>query len=536
MREVRHPGLAGARAGQRQHRAFERLDRLALFRIEGGEPVRRAACCRKGARGNASRPAKRGIVIIWRKRSFQRAASRERDRIVACNVVLDEALVESGVKPRASKVSLKFERSISINFNEILVDLDAEPTPHSACAAADGDEPVQLEHFRRKLTGFGQNKRGAVAVMFALALIGIGLAVGLTLDYSRALQAKTTLKSAADAAALAALSAVETDYVNNVSSAQMILDAKSAAQLAFVANSGKYYSELAPSGSNATCGNPCVNVTINGLNVVATVGFQAYSSNLFGALANSPTMNISQSDNKASIAQETLPAYANFYLLLDNTPSMGVGATSTDIQNLINLTTNLTATVNGKTYNNPNEAQCGFACHQVHPCSAPSPPSDCGTTAASKSAYETNVYAPKFDYLTISRNNNVTLRIDALRQATQNLMSLAANIESANHMPNELQFAVYSFGASADAEQSCALAKIAPPSASGGSTCNADASVSGDTGALATQAQALDLMATQYQNQYGDQDTSFDTVVPALPTPPPRPRRRRRAKARRRNM
>jgi hypothetical protein len=324
------------------------------------------------------------------------------------------------------------------------------------------------------------------------------------------------LKSAADAAALAALSAAETDYVNNVSSAQMIQDAKSAAQLAFVANAGKYYSELAPSGSNATCGNPCVNVTVNGLNVVANVSFQAYSPNLFGALANSSTMNISQINSKASIAQETLPAYANFYLLLDNTPSMGVGATSTDIQNLIKLTTNLTTRVSGHTYSNPNEAQCGFACHQVHPCSAPSPPSDCGSTAASKSAYETNVYAPHFDYLNLARNNNVTLRIDALRQATQNLMSLAANIESANHIPNELQFAVYSFGASANDEQSCALAKIAPASSNTSSTCNADASVSGDTGALATQAQALDLMATDYQNQYGDQDTSFDTVVPAL--------------------
>ena len=375
---------------------------------------------------------------------------------------------------------------------------------------------MRLDHFQRTANGFGRDKRGVVAIMFALVLIGIALAVGLTLDYSRALQAKTALKSAADAAALAALSAVESDYVNNVGSAQMIQDAKTAANLAFVANAGKYYSELAPAGSGATCGNPCITVTVNGLNVVATVGFQAYSPNLFGALASTPTMNISQMDSSASVAQEKLPAYANFYLLLDNTPSMGVGATSADIQNLINLTTNLTATVNGTTYQNPNEAACGFACHEVHPCSASSPPSGCGSTQQSKTYYETNVYAPKFDYLTLARNNNVTLRIDALRQATQSLMSLAANIETANHIPNELQFAVYSFGASANAEQTCALAKIAPPSTSLSTPCNADASVSGDTGALATQVGALDLMATDYQNQYGDQDTSFDTVVPAL--------------------
>ncbi len=379
---------------------------------------------------------------------------------------------------------------------------------------------MRLEHFQRNVDRFRQDKRGVVAIMFALALIGIALAVGLTLDYSRALRAKGVLKSAADAAVLAALSATEADYANNggVSDPNtMIKDAEMAACGAFKANAGNYYSELSPAPQPCPApGNPAITVTINGLNVVANVGFQANSPNLFGALANSPTMNISQMSDNASVAQEQLPAYANFYLLLDNTPSMGVGATSSDIQKLINLTTNLTATVNGTTYQNPNEASCGFACHEVHPCSASSPPSGCGSTSTSKTNYETNVYAPKFDYLTLARNNNVTLRIDALRQATQSLMSLAANIETANHIPNELQFAIYSFGASADAEQSCALAKIAPPSASGGSTCNADASVSGDTGALATQAQALDLMSTQYQNQYGDQDTSFDTVVPAL--------------------
>ena len=38
-----HPRLAGAGAGEHQNRPVERLDRLALFGIERGEPVGRAA-------------------------------------------------------------------------------------------------------------------------------------------------------------------------------------------------------------------------------------------------------------------------------------------------------------------------------------------------------------------------------------------------------------------------------------------------------------------------------------------------------------
>ena len=49
-----HAGLAGAGAGQHQHRAVERLDRLALLRIEPGEIGRAAARRGAGARGDAA--------------------------------------------------------------------------------------------------------------------------------------------------------------------------------------------------------------------------------------------------------------------------------------------------------------------------------------------------------------------------------------------------------------------------------------------------------------------------------------------------
>ena len=50
-----HAGLAGAGAGQHQHRAVERLHRLALLRIEPGEIGRATARRGAGARGDAAR-------------------------------------------------------------------------------------------------------------------------------------------------------------------------------------------------------------------------------------------------------------------------------------------------------------------------------------------------------------------------------------------------------------------------------------------------------------------------------------------------
>ncbi|MCI4679315.1 pilus assembly protein TadG-related protein [Rhodoblastus acidophilus] len=320
---------------------------------------------------------------------------------------------------------------------------------------------MQPEQFRRKIVAFREETSGSVVLLFAFAVVGIALIVGLTLDYGRALSMKGTLKTAADAAALAALSTAQTDYANNVNAAQMILDAQAAGQRAFVANAGNYYSNLSQP--------PTVTVQQSGLVITADVSFQAKSPNLFGALANVASMNVAQTGAHSTKATLTLPSYYDFYLLLDNTPSMGIGATQTDINNLISLTSHIP--------NNPNEASCGFACH-----------------VSSQSA--------SVDYYSIARANNVTLRIDLLRSATQNLMDMAASIEAVNNVSNQYQFAVYSFGATATAAQTNAIANVAPLSA--------------DTSAIKTQVQSLDLMSVDFQNQYSDEDTSFDTAVPAL--------------------
>src|SRR5208283_2971331 len=109
--------------------------------------------------------------------------------------------------------------------------------------------------------------------------------VGLALDYGQALSRKAVLRTAADAAALAALSQAQSDYARGATSTQMTSDAQAAAQRAFVVNAGQQYSLL-----TAT---PTIIVQRNGQTMTANVSYQANSPNLFGAFANSPYMTYS---------------------------------------------------------------------------------------------------------------------------------------------------------------------------------------------------------------------------------------------------
>ncbi len=77
-----------------------------------------------------------------------------------------------------------------------------------------------------------------------------------------------------------------------------------------------------------------------------------------------------------STATANMPLYIDFYLLLDNSPSMGVGATPADVTKMVNNTSD----------------QCAFACHDLN---------------------NTN------NYYKLAKTLGVTTRIDVLRTATQ---------------------------------------------------------------------------------------------------------------------
>jgi hypothetical protein len=112
-----------------------------------------------------------------------------------------------------------------------------------------------------------------------------------------------------------------------------------------------------------------------------------------------------------STASSTVMPNINFYLLLDSSPSMLIAGTSAGITTMVN--------------NTAAQGGCAFACHESYP-SADSLGNPGGE-----------------DNYALARNLGITLRIDLLQQATQNLMTTAAATEAANN--NTYKVAIYTF-------------------------------------------------------------------------------------------
>lgn len=263
-------------------------------------------------------------------------------------------------------------------------------------------------------------------MFFALALMGIFIIVGLVLDYGRALSAKGVLNTATDAAALAALSAAQADYIANTSASQMMTDARAAAQRAFVANAGQTYNIL-----NSA---PTIDVQRNGQLITANISYQARSPNLFGSLANVANMNLTHSAASAL----TLPSYLNFYLLLDVSGSMGIPSTASEIDRLAKINPD---------YLNLYPGGCTIACHFTAYTACQNVK---GATVACQGYNLTrNGGNSKNTPVTYCPNPGtsacIQLRLDAVANATQKLIQTATDTAASDHIPNQFQVGLYPF-------------------------------------------------------------------------------------------
>lgn len=272
-----------------------------------------------------------------------------------------------------------------------------------------------------------------MAMFAALAAIPIIFSAGAGVDYSTANMAKSKLDAVADAAALSAVDHVAIS--GTVAAAQTIATNVFNAEVANV--------------KNVTISNPTVTVTDSSSGRTAVVSYTATKPNLFMGLLGIPNTTITGQ----STAAAGLSTYIDFYLLLDNTPSMGVGATSNDIATMVN--------------NTPD--QCAFACHDVSNAN---------------------------NYYNLAKKLGVTMRINVLTSATQDLMNTATSSET---LPNQYRMAVYTFGASSAA---AGLTNVVPLTAN---LSGAQSSIAG-----------IDLMTVDGQNQFNDQDTNYDGIIPAI--------------------
>jgi Flp pilus assembly protein TadG len=225
------------------------------------------------------------------------------------------------------------------------------------------------------ISRFRRDRKANIAVIAALTMVPVIFLLGMTLDFTQAMRKKEQLDAAADAAVIAAVRPamlMQSDTVAQDTATAIFMS---------VANSLPGLVKIP---------TPTIKITDVGLQRTVSVSYNAASLNNFPqVLQNTASWPISGS----ATAQAASAPNMNWYLLMDDSPSMGIGATATDISNLI------TATAPSK--QPASSAQnCGFACHETNIAH------DGGTR----------------DNLTIARANNVTLRIDLVSNALNQLL------------------------------------------------------------------------------------------------------------------
>jgi Flp pilus assembly protein TadG len=311
-----------------------------------------------------------------------------------------------------------------------------------------------VRHAFDRTCRFRRHDGGTMALFAALAAIPIIFSVGAGVDYSTANMAKSKLDAIADAAAL---SAVDHAAISGTSSA-----AQSTATTVF--------NSEATNLNNVTLGNLTVTVTDSTTGRTAVVSYTATKTNMFMSALGIPTTTI----NGQATAQAGLSTNIDFYLLLDNSPSMNIAAT--------------TAGINTMVANTSAQGGCAFACHE----------SDPSVDSLGNPNGEDNY--------TLAQNLGVVTRMQNMASATQSLMSTASSTEGSN--TTQYQMAIYTFANSGLSTIQSLTSNLATAQAS------------------AANINVLEVYSNNWltkTNNNNDTDTDFESAMSAINTVMPAP-------------
>jgi Flp pilus assembly protein TadG len=292
---------------------------------------------------------------------------------------------------------------------------------------------------------FRRDQRGNIAVIFVIACVPLISAVGCAVDYTRATQLQSKLQAAIDAASVGSIAKLSPAFI---AAGTMTVDGPIPAGVTDATN-------IFNGNMSGVSGYTLVSMTpsvqkLNGT-VTSTVTFTATVPAMFLGVMGKSAMTVTGT----STSTANMPLYIDFYLLLDNSPSMGVGATPADVATMVN--------------NTPD--QCAFACHDT---------------------------SNSNNYYNLAKTLGVTMRMDVLRTATQQLMDTAAATETYS---TQFRMAIYDFGSSSDTQGLRALFAL-----------------SSSLSSAKTAAGAIDVMTVNGQNDNNDQDTGYTAVFPQINT------------------
>ncbi len=194
-----------------------------------------------------------------------------------------------------------------------------------------------------RLAPFAASTAGNVTVLFSLALFVMMGIAGAAIDYVRVIEQRTVYAAAADAAVLAAISSAREAERNGLSGIPAL--AEKAAASAWNKN---IETSTLPDKSG-----PKIKVKRNGKAWTATVDYKDRSPTTFVSLLGIKYMNLEGTATASTtISKETV--YWDFHIVVDDSSSMGIGATQADMDALA---------VQQKAKLNIDN--CTFACHSA---------------------------------------------------------------------------------------------------------------------------------------------------------------------------
>lgn len=282
---------------------------------------------------------------------------------------------------------------------------------------------------------------GVMTALMLVPLIGVG---GLAIDISNALMVRSTLQAAADAAAIAAVAETSAGVMQ-------AMQMKSDGQLtAAIEDAKKVFIGHAKMSEEYQLQNFDVDVVKTGTQLKAVFTFDAKVPTTLARVLGQKDVTVA---GRAEAVFQT-DTFRDFYLLLDNTPSMGVGATPADVKMMVDNT----------------KDKCAFACHIV------------------KDGVE-----DKNSYYYLAKKLGVTIRIDVVAKATAALMDTA---KASRKSSNQYRMAVYTFGEKAEDTKLLEVSSL---------TDNLDQ--------VQTKASKIGLMSIPWQGYDNDQQTDFDRAL-----------------------
>jgi Flp pilus assembly protein TadG len=228
-----------------------------------------------------------------------------------------------------------------------------------------------MRQFSRLMSRFCSDRRGNIAVIFAVACVPLISAVGCAVDYSLATRMRAKLQSAADAAGVASISQNSPGYT---AAAAMTGNGPVAAA---VADANKVFDGNMSTVTGYTNLIRTSTVTKTGIRLASNVVFSADVAVTFMKILGFQKITVTGSSSSSA----SFTPYLDFYLTLDVSGSMGLPSTTAEAVRMQNI-------------NPDNYVQyptgCTLACHFA--------PQNSACTDNGTQRYKTNNYCMGYVY------------------------------------------------------------------------------------------------------------------------------------------